>query len=235
MLSFKRVLLIGALTLGAASMTTDVARATVIDLNDQRGSSGDFTFSSPTDGPLGASGISLAFSAGIFDSGNPGDNQGAYALDAAEDYFFVSGSNGSGTTETIILSGLTASAYDFTLYASRAGNSTQQGQIADYTIHGLFSDGGESDDFEAFADGFSAGTEMLFSNVSPIAGTITISITTNPGDPFPTLDGGSAISGLDNYHGLISAIAFTPVPEPGTGSLLLLGLGVLTAAARARK
>lgn len=205
-------------TLGALALCTG-ANAALIDFNDRQGSDGDFTFDTPTDGPLGATGITVDFAGSINDSGSGTNHQGAYPIDAAEDYFFTNTSTGA-VSSSITLEGLTGPAYDIVIYASIATDGGLGLRIGDYTVNGAFSDGGVSDDFDPFVDGFTNGTVMTWTNVTPIAGEITVEINV----PAPATSVNTAV---------INALEFSVIPEPASLSLLAAG-GLLIAGRRRR-
>ena len=215
--------------LAASALIAGSASASLIDFNQVQGSDGDFTIANITNTPLGATGVTVTFAGTISDSSSGTNHQGAYTIDAAEDYFFVRGTNSNGAIATITLSGLTGPAYDISIYSAVANSATLNAtRLADITVNGAFSDGGESDDYSANSDGFGSGTVLLFSNVVPSSGSIDVIIQTPAGDPLP----GSSGTNEDNYIGFINALEFVVIPEPG--SLALLGLGVLCLLSRRR-
>lgn len=217
MMRFSACALTAAATLFAFGPT---ANATLIDFNQVQGSDGDFTFDTPTDGPLGATGISLDFDGAINDSGSGTDHQGAYPIAAAKDYFFAN-TGSTAVSGTITLEGLTGPAYDITIYSSIASDGGSGGvRISDITVNGVFSEGGLSDDYDPFTQGFNNGTLLTWSNVVPVAGEIEITLSI------------PAASGVVNT-GVINALEFTVIPEPATA--VLAGLGALVMLARPRR
>lgn len=191
---------------------TSHTRAALIDFNEKQGADGDYTINTPTTTAtaLGTSGITATFSGQWSDSGSSTDHQGAYTIDAAEDYFFVT--SDEETSGTLVLSGLTEALYDINIFASIASEAVSSPRLEDITVNGAFSAATQSNDFNPKSDGFDDGTILMWSNVAPDEfGQITVVVSI----PAPTAGG--------NHLGTLNALEFTAVPEPATLSVLMLG------------
>jgi hypothetical protein len=203
-----------------------IAQTVLIDFNDAAGSDGT-TINAPTGSPtatLGSDTLTFSF-ANINDSGGTGHDgnfdPGIFA-EAAEDYFFVRGTGQAGITGTISISGFTGTKYTLSLASSVSAQVDDPNidRLADIQVNGVFADSGGDpaafgDDYNADFHGFDTGTPLVWNNVTPGSGTITLTIQTPAGDPpgFAT-----------DYIGFVNGLQITQIPEPSSMLLLLTGL-----------
>lgn len=130
---------------------------------------------------------------------------------AAEDLFVAS----NGSTATATLSGLTAPGYVVEVVV--AWTVTNH---LDVTVGGVFADdnfdgtaGVDGDDFNADADGGEPGNWLIWDNVAPASGSLTIQV--------------AAMGQLNGDQPMLNAVRLTAIPEPSTLLLVVCGLAGL--------
>ena len=130
---------------------------------------------------------------------------GAFAITSpqlapgADDFLFLAG----GTTGTVRFEGLTGSRYKLEIVSSRSTDSSNP--IADITVNGLFADTlPNGDDYDAHIEGFDNGNLMIWNNVAPVSGQISVAVSVQSG-----------------RTGFLNAVHL--IPEPASMMLLVIG------------
>ena len=146
---------------------------------------------SKANSPFVFGGLTFTYTGGWNDSGYQAEGafDGTFWDDVAADRFYVN----KDTTGSIAISGLNdALTYNLQL----VGSDDNSNRAGDYKVNDSFGDvagplGG--DGYDAELNGYDNADVMTFSNVSPISGVITITVTPEPGSNNPAILGAFTI------------------------------------------
>jgi len=155
---------------GASWYTKSDAGTTTVTLTDSTGS---------TRGGTSGNGVTLTLGSNWNDSTYTDQNgafDGGDFAAAAEDYLYVSNTT---ATATFTFYGTSAEReWKVEIVSSRGSAGSQR--VSDYTVEGTYSDDNNSDDFNAYDDGYSSGDVMIWAEVTPDGSDqITVSVTTS--------------------------------------------------------
>ena len=184
---------------GSSWYTKNDAGTTTVTLTDSTGS---------TNGGTGGNGVTMTLGSNwnksTYTDQNGAFDGGDFAA-AAEDYLYV-----SNTTATITFTFYGSSAAeDWKVEIVSSRGSSGSNRVSDYTVESSYSSDNNSDDFNAYDDGYVAGDVMEWSAVTPDGSDqITVSVTTS-----------------SSGYGYISAIRLTGGASAGTTYTLTVNSG----------